>query len=153
MTHLSFNLDDLVKELNSLLGLVAESGTNNKQITDNSKILGFDVLTNISINVGLAEFLNLPQHNDLSDKELLDVFENDDHIKLVALIPGIKKEDIETNVSDGFIEVKIKKGDSVFYRNIPCNVKPNQIKISSFTCNNSVLEIVFKKGGTDADSR
>jgi HSP20 family protein len=137
----------LVKELNNLIELVADPNTENKQITDNQKIMGFDVHTNISIKVGLLESLSTPNENKLTNKEpLVDVFESDDNIKLVALIPGIKKEDISTIVSNGFIEVRIRKGESEISRNIPCNVKPNQIVITSFTYNNSVLEIVFKKG-------
>lgn len=150
--RLSFNLDDLVREINDLLESVEKSGTNGKRITGNSKIMGLDVSTNISIRVGLLESLNPPTRNDLPGNELLDVFENDDSIKLVAIIPGIEKGDIETNVIDGFIEVKIRKGGSTLCRNIPCNVMPDRVTVDSLTCNNSVLEIVFKKGGARARS-
>ena len=148
---MSFDLDKLVRDLNELLGSIGESDTG-KQITGSGKIMGFDVSTNVSIKVGLLESLGQPSSGALPGNELLDVFENDDSVKLVALIPGIEKEDIETNVSDGFIEVKIRKGGSSFCRSIPCDVRPDSITVDSVTCNNSVLEIVFKKGDTNAYS-
>lgn len=142
-----FNIDNLVKELNSLIELAVDPNTKNKHITDNQKIIGFDVHTDISIKVGILESLNTPNENKMTNKEpLVDVFESDENIKIIALIPGIKKEDIKTSINDGFIEIKIQKGDTLIHRNVPCNVKPKQVTITSFTYNNSVLEIVFKKG-------
>lgn len=152
MTRLSFDLDKLIRDLNELLESVGESDIDGKKITGNGKMMGLDVSTNLSIRVGLLESLNQPSRNELPGNDLLDVFDNDDNVKLVALIPGIEKEDIMTNVSDGFIEVKIRRGNSTFCKNIQCNVKPNQIGIASMTCNNSVLEIIFKKGDADACS-
>lgn len=152
MTRLSFDLDKLIRDLNELLESVGDSDADGKQITGRGKMMGLDVSTNVSIRVGLLESLNQPS-GELSGNELLDVFDNDDNVKLVALIPGIEKEGIAANVRDGFIEVKIRKGNSTFCRNIPCNVKPDQIRVASMTCNNSVLEIIFKKGDANAYSR
>lgn len=139
-----FNVDGLIRELNSLMALVADADTASRNLTSKQKISGLDVSANISIKVGLLESLN-PNHELASKDPLVDVFSSDENIKLVALITGIQKEDIETNVRDGFIEVKIRKGDSIFYRNIPCDVLPDKISVKSVAYNNSVLEIVFKK--------
>lgn len=143
---MTFNVDDLIKELNSLMALVADAGTASKNLTNNQKIMGVGVSSNISIRVGLLESLN-QNHNELANKDpLVDVLATNDSIKLIAQIPGIKKEDIETNVHEGFIEVKMRKGNSMFYKNIPCDVRPEKIAVKSVAYNNSVLEIVFKKG-------
>lgn len=139
-----FNVDSLIRELNSLMVLVADAGTASRNLTSGQKVAGFDVSANISIKVGLLESLN-PNPELASKDPLVDVFSSDEDIKLVALITGIQKEDIETNVHDGFIEVKIRKGDSIFYRNIPCDVRPDKISVKSVAYNNSVLEMVFKK--------
>ncbi|TBR11029.1 MAG: Hsp20/alpha crystallin family protein [Candidatus Nitrosotenuis sp.] len=143
---MTFSVDGLVKELNSLMTLVMDAGTANKHLTNNQKITGLGVSANISIKVGLLESLS-QNYGELANKDpLVDVFTNDDGIKLIALMPGIKKEDVEINMREGFIEVKIRKGDSLLYRNIPCNVRPDKIVVKSVAYNNSVLEIVFKKG-------
>ena len=142
---MTFSADVVIKELSSLIELVAD-GTQSKHLSGSQKMLGFGVSTNVSIRVGLLESLNQNYREPASKDPLVDVFDDSGCIKLVALIPGIKKEEIETNVRNGSIEVKIRKNNSLFYRNIPCDVKPDTIAVKSVTYNNSVLEIVFKKG-------
>jgi HSP20 family protein len=137
-----------------MIDLVTDFNAKNTQITDEQKAFGFDVKTNISIKVGLLESLSSPTETKLINKEpFVDIIESNENIKLIALIPGIKKENINTSIKDGFIEVRIHKGESLIYRCIPCNVKPNHITITSFTYNNSVLEIIFKKGDTYGNSK
>ena len=110
--------------------------------------MGFDITTNLSISLGLLDSLATPRYDLQMQREpLVDVIEDDDRVKIIAMIPGIKKEDIETNIRQGFIDIKIRKGTDIFSKSIPCNVKPNQIGIKSISYNNSVLEMVFSKRG------
>lgn len=144
---MSSDVNHLMDELGKLLASVAESLEENKPIIINRKSsnMGFDVTTNLSIRFGLIESLGAG-YEPKALEPLVDVLEDTDSIKVIALVPGIKKEDIETLVRDGFIDVKIRKGGQTIHKNIPCDVAPNQVDIKSFSYNNSVLEIVFSKG-------
>lgn len=145
--QLSSDVSRLMDDLGKLLASVVESLEENKPITINRKSsnIGFDITTNLSVQFGLLESLGVDRTPKIIEP-LVDVLEDDSSIKVIALVPGIKKEDIETLMRDGFIDVKIRRGDQTIHKNIPCNVPPNQVTIMSFRCNNSVLEIVFNKG-------
>jgi HSP20 family molecular chaperone IbpA len=137
-------------ELDRVVSRVLSSLAENKPVTIRYKSsnMGFDVTTNLSIRLGLLESLGPPKYDLQKYREpLIDVLENDDYIKIIVMIPGIKKEDIETNTRQGFIDIKIKKGEDLISKSIPCDVKPNQLDIKSISYNNSVLEMVFSKRG------
>lgn len=145
---LDSDIKNLMNEIDSLVSKVLTSLAENKPVTIHNKTssMGFDVTTNLSIKLGLLESLGSPR-NDLQSREpLVDVIEDDSSVKIIAMIPGIKKEDIETYVGRGFINIKIRKGKDQFYKNILCDVRPEQLVTKSQSYNNSVLEIVFSKG-------
>lgn len=147
---MSSDIKALMDELDKMVSRVLTSLAENKPVTiyHKSSNMGFDVTTNLSIRLGLLESLGTPRYDLQKYREpLIDVLEDDDCVKIIVMIPGIKKEDIETNTRQGFIDIRIKKGDELISKNIPCNVKPNQLEIKSVSYNNSVLEIVFSKRG------
>ena len=80
-----------------------------------------------------------------SNEPLIDVLDSPDNLKIVALLPGVRKEDISFNLKEGFIELVIKKGSQIYRKEIPCEVRPTKIITESVNYNNSILEIVFKK--------
>jgi HSP20 family molecular chaperone IbpA len=148
--QLSSDIKNLIDDLDNVIAGVLKSLAENKPLTIRYKSsnMGFDVTTNLSIRLGLLESLGSPSYDLQKYREpLIDVIEDDDYIKIIVMIPGIKKEDIETNTRQGFIDIKIKKGEDLISKSIPCNVKPNQLDIKSVSYNNSVLEIVFSKRG------
>lgn len=140
-------MNRLMEDLGNLLASVAESLEENKPITINRKSsnMGFDITATLSARFGLLESLGT-DYKPKTIEPLVDVLEDNSSIKVIVLVPGIKKEDIETSMRNGFIDVKIRRGDQIIHKNIPCNVPPNQIAIKSFRYNNSVLEIIFSKG-------
>lgn len=144
--QLNSDVSDLMDEIGKLLAQVTESLEENKPVVINRKSssVGFDVTTNLSIRFGLLESLGADYKQE-AIAPLVDVLEDDASIKVIALVTGIEKEDIETSMRDGFIDVKIRKGDQTICKNIPCNVPPSQVAIKSFSYNNSVLEIIFSK--------
>ena len=145
---MSSDIKNLMDELDSLIAIIIRSLAENKPVTiqHKSSSMGFNITTNLSIRLGILESESLQSYDLQRRKEpLVDILEDDHHIKIIAIIPGIKKEDIETIVRQGSIDVKIKKDQDVFHKNIACNVKPNQLKIKSLNYNNSVLEIIFSK--------
>jgi len=80
-----------------------------------------------------------------SNEPLIDVLDSPDNLKIVALLPGVRKEDISFNLKEGFVELVIKKGNQIYRKEIPCEVRPTKIITESVNYNNSILEIVFKK--------
>jgi len=79
------------------------------------------------------------------NEPIIDVLDSPDNLKIVALLPGVRKEDISFNLKEGFIELVIKKGSQIYRKEIPCEVRPTKIITESVNYNNSILEIVFKK--------
>jgi HSP20 family molecular chaperone IbpA len=134
-------------EIGRLLASVAESLEENKPIIINRKSshMGFDITTNLSVRFGLLKSIGADPDSHAIEP-LVDVLEDDFSIKVIALVPGIKKEDIDTSIHDGFIDVTIRQRVNTIHKSIPCNVPPSQIAIKSFRYNNSVLEIIFGKG-------
>ncbi|MDC8438385.1 MAG: hypothetical protein LV468_05215, partial [Candidatus Nitrosotenuis sp.] len=100
---------------------------------------------NLSISIGILESLMGRQIRE--DEPLVDVLEDDRTVKIVALIPGVKKEDVDVLVYSGSVDIRIRKEGRWIHKNIPCNIVPNQVSIRSIMCNNSVLEITFDKEG------
>lgn len=145
--QLSSDVNNLMDEIGKLLARVSESLEENKPIIINRKSsgMGFDINANLSVRFGLLESLE-SDYGQHTIEPLVDVLEDNSSIKIIAIVNGIKKDDIETLIRDGFIDVTIRKGDQAICKSIPCDVPPSCITIKSFSYNNSVLEIVFSKG-------
>lgn len=140
-------IDDLDKAIVEILTSLSE----NKPVTINQKKLsmGLDVTTNISISIGLLESLGAPKYDQVKKETTIEVIESKRDIRVIAIISGIKKEDIQTLIQNGFIEIKITSGNQSFQKKIFCNIKPSQFSTKSLNYNNSVLEIIFSKESDD----
>jgi len=91
---------------------------------------------------------------------LSDVKETDKDVIATIEIPGIEKEDVQLNLTDTTLELKVEKKHETkmqdqnvireerayrgFYRSmdLPCKIVPDQAKAS---CKNGVLEVVMPK--------
>ncbi len=75
---------------------------------------------------------------------LVDVIEEDNRIKVVAELPGVRKEDIELSVDERMMTVKVDTESRKYFKEIelPAVVDPNTAKASY---NNGVLEVVVEK--------
>ena len=142
-------LDELQKELGLFVNLILnDSGKASRgYFTVAGGILGVKLSINTSPLVhDPQEGHNLPRYQiQREDEPLVDVIEDTNTLKVMALLPGVKKEDVSYDVVDGMIKLKITKGGKAFYKEIPCDVNPSKISVLSTTINNSVLEIIFKK--------
>jgi len=90
----------------------------------------------------LGEPLTLPkQAVDEVREPLTDVFEEQDHVKLYVELPGVEKNDIQLNVTEGRAEVKAKN----FYKVI--DLPTRQVEFEKATANykNGVLEVMIPK--------
>ncbi len=77
-------------------------------------------------------------------KPLVDVFDTDDTIHVVAEMPGIEKSDVELSVDGRNLEVYAARGDRRYNETVelPADVNENSAKA---TYKNGVLEVTLKK--------
>jgi HSP20 family molecular chaperone IbpA len=148
-------MDMLIKDLNDLIAHVLSTTNKNTNYTRPHL-----PLINISVDMHAKTlddslYQNMLKQNlrpTLEQDPLIDIFEDKKSLKIVALLPGIKKDEVSLNVGDGFVELEIRKGSQVYRKMIPCNVKPSNVSIKSTAYNNSILEMVFNKTQIRADS-
>jgi len=77
---------------------------------------------------------------------LTDVFEDKDNVKLYMELPGVEKDDIQLNVTDGHAEVKAKN----FYKTIDLPTKDVESDKTVANYKNGVLEVTIPKTKTSA---
>ncbi len=78
---------------------------------------------------------------------LIDVIRGKGEVRVVVLLPGIDKEDVSTRFEDGNLLLRIQKGSTVFQRKIPCRIPGGKVRVRSKSAKNSVVELVFGRGG------
>ena len=77
---------------------------------------------------------------------LTDVFEDMDNVKLYVELPGVEKDEIQLNVTDGQVEVKAKK----FYKTIALPTKEVEAHKVVANYKNGVLEVTIPKNTKSA---
>ncbi|MCF8884188.1 MAG: archaeal heat shock protein Hsp20 [Nitrososphaerota archaeon] len=129
-----------------------------KKLKDGSTIREFGpIIYGYSIKIGpdgkpeIREFGNIrprgrPEIVELTEtrEPLVDVFEEDDTVKVVAEVPGVEKEDINLNATEDMLIISVKTPQRKYYKEVelPAKVDPNSAKASY---KNGVLEVTLKK--------
>ena len=74
----------------------------------------------------------------------MDVIDEEDHIRVLAELPGVGKEDINLYVDDHTLTIKVKTPERRYYKGLTL---PDEIDGSSSKSSyrNGVLETVLKK--------
>ncbi len=77
-------------------------------------------------------------------KPLTDIIEGDNDVAVTVEIPGVEKEDIDLNVQNEEIEIKVDTPQRKYHKklNLPCDVIP---KTTKATYKNGILDIVIKR--------
>jgi HSP20 family protein len=75
---------------------------------------------------------------------MVDVFEEEDHILVLAELPGIGKDDIQVDVNDDVLTIVAERKDKKYRKEVllPCSVPKAKMQVM---CNNGVLEIKCPK--------
>ena len=75
---------------------------------------------------------------------LVDLFDEEDKIIIIAEIPGVEKEKIKIEVKDDILELKAESSDKEYHKEI---LLPSKVKKESLrsTYKNGVLEITLSK--------
>ncbi len=115
---------------------------------------------------GVWEEERIPVETSMYRQPLADIWETDDEIIATIELPGVEKEDIQVNVVDDYIEVKVEKKEehkeedkkkgmyrlerrySGFYRRIPLPEEADADSIKA-TYKNGVLELRIPKKKTE----
>lgn len=77
-------------------------------------------------------------------KPLTDIIESKDEVFITVEMPGVEKDDIELNVSDDSVTIRVDVPQRKYYNEIPlpCDIEPDSAKA---TYKNGVLDITLKK--------
>jgi HSP20 family protein len=96
----------------------------------------------------IREFGNIHPGRDTVEvgerKPLIDVFDTDDKVQVVAEMPGIEKSDVDLNVDGRHLEIHAARGDRRYNETVelPADVDEDSAKA---TYKNGVLEVTLKK--------
>jgi HSP20 family protein len=71
---------------------------------------------------------------------VVDVFEEEDHILVVAEMPGVTEEDVRLDVRDDVLTIDAERGDKKYRKEVllPGSFAKEKMAVS---CNNGILEI------------
>jgi HSP20 family protein len=148
-------LGDLVEKL----GELAETG---RELSKTGEIHGpgkeLKGIYGFTVRVGLGEegpriepFGNIRRDTKSGRTEvqevrepMVDVFEEDDHLLVVAELPGIGKDDVQIDVKDDVLTITAERGDKKYRKEVllPRSISKQKMQVS---CNNGVLEIKCPK--------
>ena len=75
---------------------------------------------------------------------LVDVFEEAEHVRVIAEIPGVQKEAVDLKGSEFSLTIRATNTDRSYYKDVslPVAVDPSTAKA---TYNNGVLEVMIKR--------
>lgn len=75
---------------------------------------------------------------------MVDVFDEPDHLLIIAEVPGIMQEDVRLELQDDILIFSAEKGESKYRKELllPTSFSSGQM---SFTCRNGILEIRLGK--------
>ncbi|MBM4042618.1 MAG: Hsp20/alpha crystallin family protein [Planctomycetes bacterium] len=75
---------------------------------------------------------------------LVDTFEEEGHVLVVAEMPGIAEEDVRVELRDDILTITAEKGDKKYRKEVllPAAFGPDKM---SHSCRNGVLEVKFQR--------
>ncbi len=118
-------------------------------------VYGFSIIHRPGEEPELREFGNVPEHSQKEEnffpsetkEPLIDVFENEDTVHVLAEFPEVEKEDLLLHATAQHLEIKVL-GLSGYSEDVdlPVPVDPKSAKASY---KNGVLEVTFKRSDED----
>ena len=147
-------LGDLVEKLTDLeqQGVVSKTGTIGGSGEQVRGIYGF------TVKVGLGDqgpriepFGNIRRDATSGRTEvqevrepMVDVFDEEEHLLVLAELPGISKKDVRIELEDDVLTIAAESGDKKYRKEVllPRSVPKEKMQVN---CNNGVLEIRWAK--------
>ena len=148
----SRSFEDLEREIPR--SLIREKRTDRGYIREIGPIVyGYSITIGPDGRPIIREFGNIrpgrePEMVEVSEarEPLVDVFEEEDVVKVIAEVPGVEKDDINLNATERRLIIKVDTPQRKYYKEVdlPAEVDPQSAKA---TYKNGVLEVVLKKVG------
>lgn len=141
------DIDGLLSELESVIMDVVKLATERvaQGETTREYRVGDKVTVTTSFRVGfLDEALSgRAQPPSVEREPMVDVMRTKAGLKVLVLLPGVKKEDIRVFARERLLVFEINSRGRSYRKEIPCDLKPSRVTIDSMVQNNSVVEITF----------
>ncbi|MBZ5553926.1 MAG: Hsp20/alpha crystallin family protein [Acidobacteriia bacterium] len=161
-TGLEGGLGGMLKGLGDLVEKLGELAENNGELSKTGEIndAGKKLrgIYGFTVKVGLGDqgpriepFGNIRRDTKSGRTEvrevrepMLDVFEEEDHVLILAELPGISKEDLRVDLKDDVLTLFAERGDKKYQKEVllPCVLSKEKMQVS---CNNGILEIKCPK--------
>jgi len=96
-------------------------------------------------NIKPGTRMGRPQVNIREQREpLVDVFETDGEVKVIAELPGVEKQDIKLHATEENLTISVDTPERKYYKEVglPSNVDPKQ---ADSAYKNGVLEVTLKQ--------
>jgi len=155
-------LGGILKGLGDLVGKLGELAESGRELSKTGEIHGsgkeLKGIYGFTVKVGLGDegpslepFGNIRRDIKSGRTEvqevrepMVDVFEEEDHLLVLAELPGIGKEDVAIELKDDVLTISAERGDKKYRKEVllPRNVSRERMQIS---CNNGILEIKCPK--------
>lgn len=75
---------------------------------------------------------------------IIDVFDEDEEIRIYAEMPGVNQEDIQLDLKEDILDISAQTGDRKYYKEV---LLPAKVRVDTMASsyNNGILEIKVKK--------
>lgn len=114
-------------------------------------VYGFSIRIGPDGRPQIEEFGNVVKRRGITEESiaeyrepLTDVIEGDTTISITVELPGVNKEDIDVEITEDTVTLKVETAERKYYKEIklPCKVKTDTAKASY---HNGVLDIVLER--------
>jgi HSP20 family protein len=151
-------LGGILKGLGDMVEKLGELSEKGEQLSRTGELqgLGKDVkgIYGFTVKVGLGNdgprvepFGNIRQDRESGHtvvqevrEPVVDVFEEEDHVLVVAEMPGVSVEDVQITVEDDLLTISAQRGDKKYRKEVLLPASSAREK-TQVTCNNGVVEI------------
>ncbi|MCE7741780.1 MAG: Hsp20/alpha crystallin family protein [Candidatus Heimdallarchaeota archaeon] len=146
-------IDEMIK---NLMKNIEEGGVDSDSLTDminNNFVYGFNIGLDPEGKPSFRQFGNLKPkgYGDLETSDvrepLIDVFKEDNQVRVIAEVPGINKGDIELTGSDRTLTIKAHSQSRKYEKSVSLPVAVD-IKTAKAKYKNGVLEVVIDRKET-----
>jgi len=135
--------DEMRKRMDSLMERLMTGAT---PLDSEPMIYGFSMKVDPDGRPRIEHFgdTRVEEETPSSREPLTDVIEEDDKVRIVVELPGVKKEDIHLRATAKALDIDVETGDRRFSKHLdlPCEVKENSAKA---TYKNGVLQILLQR--------
>lgn len=148
---MNYEIDRIIREIEYMMNRMLNDIDYNWIKPGSSFIHGLNIYIKSDGRLHIEQFGHHPLKKSdgesvFSDEQepLTDIIEEKDNISVTVEIPGVEKEDINLNVTNQRLEIKVDTPNKKYFKQIdfPCDVLP---KTTKATYKNGVLDIIIKR--------